>query len=96
MVTNPVCLLFCCCYLLLASAVSGITPVTYPGKASSECSLSDPLENEQFMEALRQIQQQLGPPGCNPPANTSCQEILHCFPSAPLGYHQTNAAVMAL
>ena len=91
MATNPVCLLFCYCYLLLASEVSGITPVTYPAKTSSECSLSDPLEDEQFMEALRQIQQQLGTPGCNPPMNTSCQEILHCFPSAPSGYYQIHA-----
>ena len=24
----------------------------------------------------------------NPPRNRSCQEILHCFPSAPSGYHE--------
>ena len=87
-----ICLLFCYCYLLLASAVSavsGVTPVTYPDKTSSECIQSDPLQDEQFMEALRQVQQQLGPPGCR---NRSCLEILHCFPSAPSGYYQIHAA----
>ena len=44
------------------------------------------------MEALKQIQQQLGPPGCNPPTNTSCQAILYCFPSASSGYYQIHAA----
>ena len=95
MATKPVSLLLYCCYLLLTSgvsAVSGIIPVIYPGKISSECSQTDPLEDEQFMEALRQNQQQLGPPGCNPPKNRSCQEINHCFPSAPSGYYQIHAA----
>ena len=95
MATKPVPLLLYCCYLLLASgisAVSGVTPVTYHAKTSSECSQSDPLQDEQLMEALRQIEQQLGPPGCNPPRNRSCQEVLHCFPSAPSGYYQIHAA----
>ena len=34
---------------------------------------------------------QLGPPGCNPPKNRSCQEILYCFPSASSGYYQITA-----
>ena len=69
-----------CGYLLLASIVNAITPVTYPDKVSSECSRSDSLEDaEQLQEVLGQIQQQLGPPNCNSvPTNRSCQEILHC------------------
>ena len=85
-----VCVVFCY-YLLLTggvSVVSGFTPVTYPARVSSECGQYDPLQDEQLAEALRQVHQQLGPPGCNPPRNRSCQEILHCFPSAPSGYYQ--------
>ena len=51
MAINSVCLLFCCCYLLLASGVSGIAPVTYPGKISSECSQDNPVEDEQLMNS---------------------------------------------
>ena len=90
-------LLFCCCYLLLASAtsaVSGVTlidPVTYPAEISFKCNQDITLQVE-LMEATEQVQQQLHPPGCNPPTNRSCQEILHCFPSAPSGYYQIQAA----
>ena len=87
MVTKLVCLLISS-YLLLAGdyhVVSGFTPVTYSSESgSTECGQSDPL----LMEALSKIHQELGPPGCNPPRNRSCQEILHCFPSAPSGYHE--------
>ena len=89
------CLLFCCCYLLLASAisaVSGVPSATYPAKISSQCLQGNSLQDEQLMETLRQIQQQLGPPGCKLPMNRSCQEILYCFPSAPSGYYQIHAA----
>ena len=68
--------------------MSGFTPVTYPARVSSECGQYDPLQDEQLTEALGQALQQLGPPGCNPPKNRSCQEILHCLPSAPSGYYQ--------
>ena len=90
---KPVCLLLYCCYLLLASdvnAVKGITPVTYPAKIS-QCGQGNPLQDEQLVKTLREIQQELGPPGCNPPRNRSCQEVLHCFPSAPSGYYQIHA-----
>ena len=71
-------------YLLLAGGVvSGFTPVTYP--VSSECGQYDPLQDQHLMETLGQIQQQLD---CHPSKNRSCQEILHCFPSAPSGYYQ--------
>ena len=87
MVTKLVCLLISS-YLLLAGdyhVVSGFTQVTYSSESSStECGQSDPL----LMEALSKIHQELGPPGCNPPRNRSCQEILYCFPSAPSGYHE--------
>ena len=91
MAVKPVLLYY---YLLLAggvSVVSGFTPVTYPARVSSECGQYDPLQDEQLKEALRQVHQQLGPPGCNPPRNRSCQRILHCFPSAPSGYYQITA-----
>ena len=63
--------------------MSGFTPVTYP--VSSECGQYDPLQDQQLMETLGQVQQQLD---CHPPKNRSCQEILHCLPSAPSGYYQ--------
>ena len=78
-------------YLLLAGDyyVSGFTPVTYSSQSSTaECGHSDPLQDDQLMEALTKIHQELGPPGCNSPQNRSCQEILYCFPSAPSGYHE--------
>ena len=71
-------------YLLLAGGVvSGFTPVTYP--VSSECGQYDSLQDQHLMETLGQVQQQLD---CHPSKNRSCQEILHCFPSAPSGYYQ--------
>ena len=91
MTVKYVCALFYCCIILLTGGVSGFTPVTYPARVSSECGQYDPLQDEQLKEALRQVHQQLGPPGCNPPRNRSCQEILHCFPSAPSGYYQITA-----
>ena len=82
----------CCCLLLVVSGVSGLTPVIYPGDiTSSQCGQSDPLQDEQLMTALRLARQQLGPPGCNPPSNRSCQEILYCFPSSSSGYYQIHA-----
>ena len=91
MATKLVCLLTSS-YLLLAGdyhVVSGFTPVTYSSQRSTaECGHSDPLQDDQLMEALSKIHQELGPPGCNPPRNRSCQEILYCFPSAPSGYHE--------
>ena len=84
MAGQPVRVLF---YLLLAGGVvSGFTPVTYP--VSSECGQHNSLQDQHLMETLEQIQQQLGPPSCNPSNIRSCQEILHCFPSAPSGYYQ--------
>ena len=81
MAPQPVHVLF---YLLLAGGVvSGFTPVTYP--VSSECGQYDPLQDQHLMETLGQVQQQLD---CHPSKNRSCQEILHCFPSAPTGYYQ--------
>ena len=88
MATKLVCLLISS-YLLLAGdyhVVSGFTPVTYSFQSSTaECGQSDPLHDDQLMEAISKIHEELG---CNPPRNRSCQEILHCFPSAPSGYHE--------
>ena len=88
MATKLVCLLISS-YLLLAGdyhVVSGFTPVTFSFQSSTaECGQSDPLQDDQLMEALSKIHQELG---CNPPRNRSCQEILHCFSSAPSGYHE--------
>ena len=91
MATKLVCLLISS-YLLLAGdyhVVSGFTPVIYSSESSStECGQGDPLQDEKLMAVISQVHQRLGPPGCNPPRNRSCQEILHCFPSAPSGYHK--------
>ena len=92
MATKLVCLLISS-YLLLAGdyhVVSGFTPFTYSSESSStaECGQSDPLQDEKLMAVINQVRQRLGPPGCNPPRNRSCQEILHCFPSVPSGYHK--------
>ena len=57
-----------------------------------QCGQHDSSLVEELTETFRRVQQQLGPPGCNPPQNRSCQEILYCFPSAPSGYYQIHAA----
>ena len=88
MAAKLVCLLISS-YLLFSGdyhVVSGFTPVTYSSQSSTEeCGQ---YQDDQLMAAISQALQQLGPPGCNPPRNRSCQEILHCFPSAPSGYHE--------
>ena len=81
----------CCCLLLVVSGVSGLTPVIYPVQTSSQCGQSDPQQDEQLISVFRLARQQLGPPGCNPPSNRSCQEILYCFPSSSSGYYQIHA-----
>ena len=78
----------CLLVLLLAHVVSGFTPLIYNAQAKPECGQGNPLQDDQLMEALSKIHQELGPPGCNPPQNRSCQEIFYCFPSAPSGYYQ--------
>ena len=65
--------------------MSGFTPVTYPARVSSECGQYDPLQDQQLMETLGQVQQQLD---CIHSKNRSCQEIRHSCPSAPSGYYQ--------
>ena len=78
-------MLSCYFLLLLASVVRGFTSVTYPATVSSECNQYDPLQDEQLTEALKKAQY------CLHSKNTSCQEILHCFPSALSGYYQIHA-----
>ena len=90
MAAKGICVLFCY-YLLLASVVSGFTPVTYPAKVSCECGQYDILQDEQLTGALKQIKLKLGSSGYNHHRNSSCQEILYCFPSAPSGYYQITA-----
>ena len=70
-----------CVYLFLAgvSVVSGFTPVTYPARVSSECGQYDTPNEEQITEALKPIHH------CIDSKKHSCQDILHCFPSAPCG-----------
>ena len=76
-------------YLLLAGDYHVVSAITNTSQSSTaECGHSDPLQDAQLMEALSKIHQELGPPGCNPPQNRSCQDILRCFPSAPSGYHE--------
>ena len=74
------------------SIASGLVPATYPVQTPAECSTSKLLVDEELMETIEQVQQQLGPPRCNPPRNRSCQDILYCFPSAPSGYYQITAS----
>ena len=93
MATKLVCLMISSCLLLADDyrVVSGFTPVTYSSQSSTaECDRSyPPLQDDQFMAVtISQVLQRLGPPGCKLPQNRSCQEILHCFPSAPSGYHE--------
>ena len=76
----------------MAGVVSGFTLVTYSPQSTAECGQSDTLQDEKLMAVTSQVQQQLGPPGCNPPRNRSCQEILRCNPSASSGYYQIQAA----
>ena len=73
------------------SIVSGVVPATYPVQTPAECSTGELLVDKELMETIEQVQQQLGPPGCNPPRNRSCQNILYCFPSAPSDYYQITA-----
>ena len=82
-------MLFCFCLLLAGgvSVVSGVTPAVYIPTCVN-CGQHDILQDDQLMQTLGQVQKLLGPPGCNPPRNRSCQEILYCFPSAPSGYYQ--------
>ena len=77
--------------LLFANAVSGITPYVV-SENSAVCGQRDPSNEELLTEAIRQVHHQLSPPGCNPPRNRSCQEILYCFPSASSDYYQIHAA----
>ena len=59
--------------------------------SSSQCDV--PQDYPQLVTALKQVKQQLGPPGCNPSRNrSSCLEILQCFPSASSGYYQIQIA----
>ena len=90
MAAQPVGVLF---YLLLAGGVVNGLTSRYPAIVSSECdhSQDDPMQDQQLTEALEKVQHQLATPGCNPPQNKSCQDILHCFPSAPSGYYQIHA-----
>ena len=74
------------------SIASGFAPATYPAQILAECSTGELLMGKEHMETLKQVQQQLGPPGCNPPKNSSCQNILYCFSSAPSGYYQITSS----
>ena len=87
--------LLCCCYLLLllaggSSVVNGFTQVTGSAMITSQCGVQQ--DDPQLVAALRQVEQHIGPPGCNPPRNRSCLEILHCFPYVSSGYYQIQTA----
>ena len=84
-----VCVLVCFCLLQLAcDRANTFSHEIYPPQITTGCGQSDPLHDDQLNEALNRALQQLSPPGCNPPRNRSCPEILYCFPSAPSGYHE--------
>ena len=81
-------------WLFCFSAVSiagGFAPATYPAQILAEYSTGELLDDKELVKTLKQVQQQLGPPGYNPPRNSSCQNILYCFTSAPSGYYQITA-----
>ena len=72
--------LLCYIYPLLllaggSSVVNGFTQVTGSAMITS-----------QLVAALKQVEQLIGPPGCNPSRN------IPCFPSAPSGYYQIQTA----
>ena len=52
---------------MAGGVVSGFTPVTYPARVSSECDQYDLQQDQELTKVLGQVQQQLGPPGCNAP-----------------------------
>ena len=84
-----------CCYLLLllaggSSVVDGFAQIMYSPMASSQCGVQQ--DDPQLVTALGQVEQQLGPPGCNLSRNRSCLEISRCFASAPSGYYQIQTA----
>ena len=89
MAAEPVSVLF---YLLLAGGVvSGFTLVTYPARVFSECGQYDQMQDQHMTGALEKVQELLPPPGYNLQQYRSCQEILHCIPSASSGYYQIRA-----
>lgn len=54
---------------------------------SSQCGVADSLQDgSQLAQMIGNIP--LGPPGCNPPKNRTCADILQCLPSAPSGNYQ--------
>ena len=67
---------------------NGVGNDQFPAKIASECGQYDQMQDQQLTKAFVKVQQQLGPPSCNPPKNRTCHEILHCCPSAPSGYYQ--------
>ena len=80
--------LYWCCLIVLVNVTSEFAPAVYIPTKTSECGFNF-QDNEEIVNTLLQdIQQQIGPPGCNPPSNRSCQDILQCFPMAPSGYYQ--------
>ena len=79
------------CVLLCLMLADGVVNDKFPAKITSECGQYDQMQDQQLTEALGKVKQQLGTPGCNPPKNRSCQEILSCSPSAPSGYNQIRA-----
>ena len=74
---------------LFTTTVSGFTPVIYSARSSEVCGQS---YDEHLTEVIQQVRHRLSPLGCNPPKNASCQDILHCFPSASSDYYQIHAA----
>lgn len=62
------CLVFCCIILISGVSVAhGISPATYSAAAGSLCSQNHSIQEETLMNTLTQLNDQLGPPGCNPP-----------------------------
>ena len=82
-------------FLLLSLAsysFGAFTPAVIPAKFFNLCGQNNFVKSAEYLDFLEQVHHQLGPPGCNPPRNRSCQEILYCFPSASSDYYQIHAA----
>ena len=84
-----------CCLTVIFIVASEFTPVVYETTSNSQCGQQNEFENDQqLMKALKKIQQQLPPPGCNhdPPSPSSCKDVIRCNSSASSGYYHIQAA----
>lgn len=84
----------CCLYLWLISVGICFYPVVYPETTSSTsgCGSNGPQLDNKLLEALKEIHQQLPPPGCLSNTYQSCAHILYCNSFALSGYYHIQVA----